>query len=285
MQVEPDLTLAFQDGPSVARRSRQWRGFTAEHVVLGANPYSFERSGHSHYLALHDMIVDDGEVTIDGVETNRTRDLRRSLAFIPKGRRSYGWMAPRPRHNSFTAVYFEPSLVSEELERRYDDHVPPPFLFLKPPALQMTLAKLENILTAPVVDDLLAESVCLVAALEVFAIHADPKAVGLSERQIGLVEAFVAERLGDDISLTELASVCGLSRFHFSRAFKKAMGLSPYSYVNQCRVERAKVLLGRRDLTVEAIAGMVGFPSSSQFRRAFRARVGCSAQAYRKTRF
>jgi AraC family transcriptional regulator len=284
MVVVSDLTLAFKRGAPIARPLRQWRGFAAEHVVLGAEPYSFERLGQTHYIASHDMIVDDGEVTIDGLAPNRSRDLRHSVAFIPKGRRSFGWMAPKRRRNSFTAVYFDPGLVSEELERRYDDSEPPPFLFLKPPALQATLAKLENILTAPAVDDLLAESVCLVAALEVFAIQADPVGVGLSERQMATIEAFVGAHLAEDISLTQLAALCGLSRFHFSRAFKKTAGISPYAYVTERRIDRAKDLLLQRDLAIEWIAAAVGFPSSSQFRRAFRTRVGCSAQEYRKTR-
>jgi AraC family transcriptional regulator len=283
MALSPDLTISvLHDAP--ARPLRQWQGFTAEHVVLGPEPYSFERTGETHYLASHDMVVDDGEVTIDGLEPNRTRDLRHSIAFIPKGRRSFGWMAPKPRRNSFTALYFEPSLVSAELDRRYNDRLPDPFLFLRPPALQMTLAKLENILTGPVVDDLLAESVCLVAALEVFGIQADPSGVGLSERQLGLVDAYVEERLGSEISLSDLARLCGLSRFHFSRAFKKARRLSPYAFVTQRRIERARELLASPELTIDAIGAMVGFPSASQFRRAFRARIGCSAQDYRRMR-
>lgn len=284
MPVAPDLTISPQPGAEQQRPLRQWRGFAAEHVVLGADRYSFERRGETHYLAVHDLVAKDGEVTIDGFVTKRARDLRRSVVFIPKGRRSHGWMAPEPRRNSFTALYFEPGLVSAELERRYDEDSPEPFLFLKPPALQATLTKLENLLHAPVVDDLLAESVCLVAALEVFAIQADSASVGLSERQLHQVDSYIGDRLGDAILLADLARSCGLSRFHFSRAFKKATGVSPYAYVTQRRIDRAKELLECPNLSIEAIALSVGFPSGSQFRRAFRARVGCTAQDYRKTR-
>jgi AraC family transcriptional regulator len=68
------------------------------------------------------------------------------------------------------------------------------------------------------------------------------------------------------------------------RAFKKATGLSPYAYVTAKRIDRAREFLDARELTVEQIATLVGFPTSAQFRRAFRTRVGCSASQYRRTR-
>ncbi len=281
MPLTSDLTLSV-DGRALTRPLRQWRGFAAEHVVLGSEPYSFERQGETHYLALHDLAVDDGEVVIDGMATDRTRNMRESVAFIPRGRRTSGWMTPKHRHNTLTALYFDPGLVSEELERRYDEQTPDPFLFVRPPALQATLAKLEHLLKAPAVDDLLAESVCLVAALEVFAVQADPLGTGLSERQLARVEAYVDARLGEEIALSDLAALCGLSRFHFSRAFKKAAGVPPYAFVMQRRIERAKELLTTTALPIEAIGTLVGFPSASQFRRAFRMRTGGTAQEFRK---
>lgn len=283
-QIAHDLTLAFGRGADVPRPLRQWRGFSAEHVVIGAEPYTFTRTGASHYLALHDMRVEDGEVSIDGMTTNHARDWRRSVAFIPKGHAARGWAAPTQRRNAFTALYFDPALISDELERRYTDSTPAPFLFLRPPALQATLARLETLLLAPQVDDMLAESVCLVAALEVFGIQADPVGTGLSERHLTLINAYVREHLATAIGVSDLAQLCGLSRFHFTRAFKKATGSSPYAYVTARRVDRAQEMLGEPGLRIEDIAAAVGFPTSAQFRRAFRARVGCSALEYRRSR-
>lgn len=284
MQIAPDLSLAFDRGADVARPLRQWRGFSAEHVVIGAEPYSFKRVGDSQYLAFHDMIVEDSEVAIDGLAPNHTRDWRRSVAFIPKGHSARGWAAPAARRNSFTALYFEPGLVSDELERRYAVATPGPFLFLRPPPLQAALGRLESVLLTPDVDTMLAETVCLLAALEVFGVQADPTGVGLSQRHLTLVDDFVDAHLGTTIGVSDLAELCGLSRFHFTRAFKKATGSSPYAHVTAKRIDRARDLLGQSELRIETIAGLVGFPTSAQFRRAFRARVGCSALEYRQSR-
>ncbi|WP_242183492.1 AraC family transcriptional regulator [Sphingomonas sp. CARO-RG-8B-R24-01] len=284
VQVPADLSLAFATGAVVPRSLHQWRGFSAEHVVTGTQPYSFQRSGETQYLALHDMILDDGEIAIDGMATNYTRDWRRSVSFIPKGRSAQGWVTPASRKNAFTALYFEPALISEELERRYTVTNPAPFLFVRPPPLQAALTRLETLLLAPNVDEMLAESVCLVAALEVFGIQSDPVGVGLSERHLKLVDAFVADHLADGISVSDLAVLCGLSRFHFTRAFKTATGTTPYAYVTTKRIDRARELLAESGLGIEHISGRVGFPTSAQFRRAFRARVGCSALEYRRLR-
>lgn len=279
--IEPDLALAFKRPVSIARPLRRWRGFAAEHVVVGDEPYAFERAGTSHFLALHDLVIEDGEVTVDGLDTSRRKDVRNTLTFIPEGLAASGWTAPARRRNTFTALYFDPRQVSDELERRYVERPPPPTLFVRNAALEGTLGKIEAILTEPVVDDLLAESLCLLAALEVFAIQADPE-VGLSDRHVATIADYVDAHLAAAISLDDLATLCGLSRFHFARAFKKATGTSPYAYVLGRRIDRALGLLDGGDLGIEEIARLVGFPSSSQFRRAFRLRMGCSAQAYRQ---
>jgi AraC family transcriptional regulator len=284
MQIAHDLSLAFGRGADVARPLRQWRGFSAKHVVIGAESYSFKRVGNSQYLAFHDMIVEDSEVAIDGLAPDRTRDWRRSVAFIPWGHAAHGWAAPARRRNAFTALHFQPGLVSDELERRYAVATPAPLLFLRPPPLQAALGRLESVLLTSHVDTMLAETVCLLAVLEVFGVQADPTGVGLSRRHLRLVDDFVDAHLAATIGVSDLAQLCGLSRFHFTRAFKMATGASPYAHVTATRVDRARELLAQTDLRIEAIAGLVGFPTSAQFRRAFRARVGCSALEYRQSR-
>jgi AraC-like DNA-binding protein len=76
--------------------------------------------------------------------------------------------------------------------------------------------------------------------------------------------------------------VAGLSRFHFIKAFRKAMGQSPYQFLLRLRLEEAKRLLTTTRLSVEEIALTVGFSSSAQFVRMFKAVVGTTPGAYRR---
>jgi AraC-like DNA-binding protein len=68
---------------------------------------------------------------------------------------------------------------------------------------------------------------------------------GLDRRRLTHVLDYIGANLEGDLTLARLASIACLSRFHFSRAFKAAVGLSPHHYVSAKRLELAKQLLGR----------------------------------------
>jgi AraC-like DNA-binding protein len=88
---------------------------------------------------------------------------------------------------------------------------------------------------------------------------------------VALIESQYSEPLGVD----DLARAAGLSRFHFSRMFSDAMGMSPYQHLQRIRIERARELLGRGHGVTEA-ALSVGFRDLGRFARAFRDQVGCA---------
>jgi AraC family transcriptional regulator len=94
--------------------------------------------------------------------------------------------------------------------------------------------------------------------------------------------AFVDENLGGNIGLTRLAAIAGYSPDHFARLFKRAFGLSPYQYVLQRRLERAKSMLRDNSHSIAEIAISCGFASQAHFHTTFKARTGVTPRAYRK---
>ena len=78
------------------------------------------------------------------------------------------------------------------------------------------------------------------------------------------------------ISLDELAAAAGVSRFHFSRLFRKQVGMSPAAYIEHSRLERAKVMIRLGRLTLADIAYVLGFADQSHFARRFRRHEGCT---------
>jgi AraC family transcriptional regulator len=80
---------------------------------------------------------------------------------------------------------------------------------------------------------------------------------------------YIHEHLDESIKLVKLASLSGQSVSHFSRQFKKSTGLSPHQYLIQCRVEKAKILLQEKKLTIAEIAHEVGFADQSHLTRHF----------------
>jgi AraC-like DNA-binding protein/mannose-6-phosphate isomerase-like protein (cupin superfamily) len=82
--------------------------------------------------------------------------------------------------------------------------------------------------------------------------------------------SYIKSNYSRDLTLEEIASVAGLSRYHFCREFKKATDLTPIEYINRVRCERAKALLESRAYSVSEISTMCGFATSAHFSKIFK---------------
>jgi AraC family transcriptional regulator len=105
----------------------------------------------------------------------------------------------------------------------------------------------------------------------------------LSTLPSGRVVAFIEEHLGSDIGIATLAALAGYSPDHFARLFKQSFGLSPYQYILQRRVERAKSLLRGRAHSIAEVAMLCGFASQAHFHTTFKARTGVTPGVFRKS--
>jgi AraC-like DNA-binding protein len=86
--------------------------------------------------------------------------------------------------------------------------------------------------------------------------------------------AYVKLRYREQVREEEAASLCGLTRFEFSRAFHKAFGLTYIEYVLRMRVREAKRLLRVPGARIADVCYAVGFNDPSYFARVFRQRLG-----------
>lgn len=86
-----------------------------------------------------------------------------------------------------------------------------------------------------------------------------------------------------DIGLDSLAEVLGISSRHLSKLFQLTFGLSPYAYLVQMRIHKAKErLAGNPELTVASIAGETGFRDTSHFVATFRKHTNLTPQQFRR---
>src|SRR5262245_2415886 len=83
------------------------------------------------------------------------------------------------------------------------------------------------------------------------------------------------------LDVPALARAAAMSPGHYSRSFKAAFGESPYSYLMTRRIERAKALLRRGDMSVTDVCFEVGCTSLGSFSSRFAELVGESPSAYR----
>ncbi|NET73335.1 MAG: helix-turn-helix transcriptional regulator, partial [Sphaerospermopsis sp. SIO1G2] len=104
---------------------------------------------------------------------------------------------------------------------------------------------------------------------------------GLSHRQLQQVLDYIDANLGNEIKLADLAKIVGISQFYFGRLFKQSLGLSPYQYLLQQRVERAKKLLKTTEQPIIDIAFDCGFNSHSHLSTQFRQLTGMTPKADR----
>jgi transcriptional regulator GlxA family with amidase domain len=91
------------------------------------------------------------------------------------------------------------------------------------------------------------------------------------------------ERLGEPLTLGDLAAHARMSLRTFARRFNDEVGMSPGRWLIQQRVVRARQLLEASDLPVDQIAGEVGFATGTSLRQHLHAAIGVSPQAYRRT--
>jgi len=95
---------------------------------------------------------------------------------------------------------------------------------------------------------------------------------------------YIEDGLSQPISLRELAALAGIGARHFERAFRQSTGCSPYAYVMERRLQRARdLLINLPELPIEQIALRLGFSSSSHFSSAFRRHTGLAPTEFRKT--
>ncbi|MBV6624592.1 MAG: helix-turn-helix transcriptional regulator [Rivularia sp. (in: Bacteria)] len=103
----------------------------------------------------------------------------------------------------------------------------------------------------------------------------------LSQPKLNLVFEYIENNLDSKISLTDLATTAGIGKFYFSRLFKSSTNVSPYRYVLQQRIKRAKSLLTRTDMPICNIALECGFSNQSHMAKYFRMMVGTSPKKFR----
>lgn len=104
----------------------------------------------------------------------------------------------------------------------------------------------------------------------------------LSKRDLRQAIEYINNNLAEDLTVSEIANELEMSQYYFSRLFKQSIGVSPYQYVMQQRIERAKYLLRSSALSVAAIASQVGFSNQNQFTIQFRKLAGTTPSGYRK---
>ena len=104
---------------------------------------------------------------------------------------------------------------------------------------------------------------------------------GLAPWRLELVKQMIRADLGKRISVPMLAQACALTRSHFSRAFKRSMGISPQEWIRLQRIEQAKELIRNSPLTLTQISAECGFCDQAHFSHMFSKTEGTNPASWR----
>ncbi len=145
-----------------------------------------------------------------------------------------------------------------------------------PTLRHIALALRAGIQTGDALDRMYGEAIS--TALAVHLLRKYSAAVLEPKRQYGglprekLVRAveYIQDQLDTDLTVSGIAQAVYISPYHFAKLFKESTGQSPYQYVVEARVRKAKELLTTSKFTISEVAQHVGFADQSHLTRHFK---------------
>ena len=102
-------------------------------------------------------------------------------------------------------------------------------------------------------------------------------------RRIVQAKLFIDANYSENIDLQNVSSEAAFSKFHFLRLFKDIYGLTPYLYLKQVRIEKAKEFLAE-NIPVNEVCYRIGFESVTSFTSLFKRTVGVTPSTYQQDR-
>jgi AraC-like DNA-binding protein len=113
--------------------------------------------------------------------------------------------------------------------------------------------------------------------VHVYTVNRKPRLVRcetLVPARVRNIVDYIEQNLHRRLRLVELAAIAAVSRAHFARSFRNAMGISPHGFVVHRRLNRVAHLLRKRNLAIHEIANQCGFADAAHLTRCFKSRFG-----------
>jgi AraC family transcriptional regulator len=216
------------------------------------------------------------------------------VAIIPAGA-SWSCQSDSSHLDNLLLLFLRPLFVRsvvEEIDFSYGGLVLTPQIgFQSKHIRHIAMSLLGELNEANVVGRLYADSLAIGLAMQLIRRYSSLRDVQIGHggmaphrlrKAIGLIDHHLTVEEEGRVALRSVAKDVGMSYFHFSRAFKRSMGMTPTNYIAERRIERAKKLMQETDLPIAQIALRSGFSSQSHFTTSFRRLAGVTPRCFRK---
>ena len=285
---ERSITFECEEFPVNFSPVQEFGWSSLHYVKAGSQEHSISLSRDAHTLLVFDRgSYCDGWRNIDGVRIGQRGILGTGVDVIPAGAKLSGWSGLNSNIGC-TLISVDPSRLEAVLGEDQRAYQFRPAANISNELLVAMASRISAWVSLEQCerDSLQTETMLTLLTQELSRVQngagtGSAHRGGLSPRIEKQVREFVNESLGANINLEALAGIAGLSRFHFSRAFKASFGLSPHKYVQQERLRRACELMEHTDQSITDIALQVGFASSSELARTFKLLKGYSPRQFR----
>jgi AraC family transcriptional regulator len=215
------------------------------------------------------------------------------VAIIPAG---YVWKceADSSQLRSTVLLYLRPLFVRGALENLAlsgELLLEPDIGFPCKQIRHLAMSLLDELQESHVSGRLYADSLALGLAMQLIRRFTFLKGVqieqgGMAPHRLRKAMALIDQHLEKEeegrVGLRVVAKEVGMSYFHFSRAFKQTLGMSPTNYIAERRIEHAKKLMQETSLPISEIALRSGFSSQSHFTTSFRRFSGVTPRSFRR---
>ena len=189
------------------------------------------------------------------------------------------------------ALTLEPQVISYLARETIDpDKLELLPTFAQPdPLIQGLAHNIKACLNADYCDLLFVESMYQVLAMHLVKNYATRRfnlediGNGLPPYQLKKVLNYIHDNLDRKIKIEDLSNLLDLSTYYLCRQFRASVGVSPYRYVIEKRIEKAKTLLKDDKLSLADVAYECGFSSQSQMTQHFRTSLGVTPKVYRNS--
>jgi AraC family transcriptional regulator len=148
------------------------------------------------------------------------------------------------------------------------------------------ITKVSSVSQQQFTDMFYAESICIAILLHIASLYStdgkkrfSPKGK-LSSHQLKTIIDYTWSTIGQNMKLTEMAKQVHLSPFHFARQFKRTVGISPYKFVLQLKIEHAKMVMKKCKGSIIDIAHELNFADQAHFSNTFKKVTGISPRRY-----
>jgi AraC family transcriptional regulator len=273
--------------PLLSSQKLGWEGICVQYhrQPVWETPHA---CGPHHSIVVHHSKFQI-ECLLDG-HRQQERIVKGDIAIIPASTPNYQcW----DREGEFSLLFLEPTHIAQMAHESIDvDRVEilPHFATPDPLVYQICLALTSELASNGVCSRLYVDSLITTLSIHLLRQYFARKQLirsyseGLPKNKLQQAIEYIDNHLTENLSLKEIASVVGISPHYFTSLFKQSTGLSAYQFVIYRRMERAKQLLRRQDLSITQVSLHVGFQSQSHFTNVFRKCTGMTPRVYREAK-